>query len=152
MPRSTRKDLELKARLSPRARLYSLVPRSSQCPSMTTRALGFSLSHAAFARKISWASTDRLALSNSKRISSFSNISLALWILSLSSLSCSSLSSSSRMAACLSCSLFLASSSALLRASSSDITGSDSICFLPHEGAKKPTKIIRTRTRNVQFL
>jgi hypothetical protein len=56
------------------------------------------------------------------------------------------------MAASLSISFRLASSSARLRASSSDITGSELISFLPHEGAKKATKITRKKTRYVHFL
>jgi hypothetical protein len=56
------------------------------------------------------------------------------------------------MAACFSISLRRASSSACLRASSSDITGFELISFLPHEGTKKATKIISKIARNAQFL
>src|SRR6266849_335982 len=45
-----------RARRSPRARLYSFVPRSSQCPSMSTRSLPRVFSQAALASRVlaSW--------------------------------------------------------------------------------------------------
>src|SRR5262245_1293527 len=57
------------ARRSPRARLYSLVPRSSQCPSIRRRSLVFALSQAASHSRIC-ASSGRIAyLSKSKWMS-----------------------------------------------------------------------------------
>src|ERR1700730_9581205 len=40
------------ARRSPRARLYSLVPRSSQCPSISVSWSGWALSQAALASRV----------------------------------------------------------------------------------------------------
>src|SRR5688572_19120532 len=51
--------------------LYSAVPRSSQCPSICTRAPAFALSQSAFALKVARAGSDRAALSKSK-LTSFS--------------------------------------------------------------------------------
>src|SRR5712692_8933969 len=48
------------ARRSPRARLYSLVPRSSQCPSISASWSGWALSHAALASSV-LASPERIA-------------------------------------------------------------------------------------------
>src|SRR4029453_9467155 len=54
------------ARRSPRARLYSLVPRSSQCPSISTRFSAFDFSQEALASSV-FASSGRMSyLSNSK--------------------------------------------------------------------------------------
>src|SRR5581483_9143125 len=56
------------ARRSPSARLYSLVPRSSQWPSISTR-LSFDFSHAALASRV-FASLGRMSyLSKSKKTS-----------------------------------------------------------------------------------
>src|SRR6267378_4669447 len=57
------------ARRSPRARLYSLVPRSSQCPSISTRCSAFDFSQDALASSV-FASSGRMSyLSNSKKTS-----------------------------------------------------------------------------------
>src|SRR5215510_7006824 len=57
------------ARRSPRARLYSLVPRSSQCPSTRTSMLSCDFSQAALASSI-FASVGRMSyLSKSKKMS-----------------------------------------------------------------------------------
>src|SRR2546430_7867056 len=48
--------------------LYSVVPRSSQCPSISTGVAGFVLSHSAFAARV-FASSDRMSYwSKSKKI------------------------------------------------------------------------------------
>src|SRR5678816_770035 len=54
------------ARRSPRARLYSLVPRSSQCPSISTRLLALDLSHDALASSVLASSARMSYLSKSK--------------------------------------------------------------------------------------
>src|SRR5215510_10766018 len=65
-PRDTRYVCVAFARRSPRARLYSAVPRSSQWPSIKTSSLGLAVSQAAFASRI-FASPGRMsALSKSK--------------------------------------------------------------------------------------
>src|SRR5205823_14745485 len=65
-PRETRYSRAAPARRSPRARLYSAVPRSSQYPSIRTSMWGFALSHSALASRIV-ASSGRIAdLSKSK--------------------------------------------------------------------------------------
>src|SRR5215470_14658213 len=56
------------ARLSPRARLYSAVPRSSVLPSISTRLSPFDLSHAAFPSRILASPGRMLYLSKSKWI------------------------------------------------------------------------------------
>src|SRR5258705_6722716 len=57
------------ARRSPRARLYSLVPRLSQCPSISTRFSAFDFSQDALASSV-FASSGRMSyLSNSKKTS-----------------------------------------------------------------------------------
>ena len=57
------------ARRSPRARLYSLVPRSSQCPSISTRFSAFDFSQEALASSV-FASSGRMScLSYSKKMS-----------------------------------------------------------------------------------
>src|SRR4029450_7737376 len=57
------------ARRSPRARLYSLVPRSSQWPSISTRFSAFDLSHEALASSVLESSGRMSYLSNSKWMS-----------------------------------------------------------------------------------
>src|SRR5215813_11678130 len=52
MPRSARFAIADFARRSPRARLYSAVPRSSQCPSISTRFPELDFSQAALASRI----------------------------------------------------------------------------------------------------
>src|SRR5215831_5600486 len=56
------------ARLSPRARLYSAVPRSSVLPSISTRLSPFDLSHAEFPSRILASPGRMLYLSKSKWI------------------------------------------------------------------------------------
>src|SRR5215468_2368798 len=56
------------ARLSPRARLYSAVPRSSVLPSISTRLSPFDLSHVAFPSRILASPGRMLYLSKSKWI------------------------------------------------------------------------------------
>src|SRR5262250_613326 len=57
------------ARRSPRARLYSFVPRSSACPSISTRLLALDLSQLALASRV-LASSGRMSyLSKSKKMS-----------------------------------------------------------------------------------
>jgi len=58
-----------RARRSPSAVLYSLVPRSSQCPSMSSSCLGFALSHAALASRILASAGRTLERSKSKWMS-----------------------------------------------------------------------------------
>ena len=60
MPRDARYARVASARRSPSARLYSFVPRSSQCPSIRMRALGFSFSHPALVSRMR-ASAGRMA-------------------------------------------------------------------------------------------
>src|SRR4029453_7852320 len=57
------------ARRSPRARLYSLVPRPSQWPSISTRFSAFDLSHEALASSVLESSGRMSYLSNSKWMS-----------------------------------------------------------------------------------
>src|SRR5688572_7637454 len=57
------------ARRSPSARLYSLVPRSSQCPSMRTRLLALDFSHAALPSRIFASSARTSYRSKSKNTS-----------------------------------------------------------------------------------
>src|SRR4030095_3560175 len=54
------------ARRSPSARLYSLVPRSSQCPSMRTRLLALDFSHVALPSRVFASSARTSYLSKSK--------------------------------------------------------------------------------------
>ena len=63
MPKSTIKALADLARASPRARLYSFVPRSSQWPSMVTLTFELAFRNAAFLRSTSWACVVRDELS-----------------------------------------------------------------------------------------
>src|SRR6185312_9586076 len=59
IPSDERNSRAAWARFAPRARLYSLVPRSSQWPSISTRAEGLLLSQSAFARSVARASVLR---------------------------------------------------------------------------------------------
>src|SRR5581483_4269577 len=66
MPSDTRYVRAATARRSPRARLYSAVPRSSQCPSIVTVQVGYCLMTAALASSTARASAVRSLLSKSK--------------------------------------------------------------------------------------
>src|SRR5947199_2763655 len=66
MPTDTRYVRAATARRSPNARLYSAVPRSSQCPSIVTVQLGYFLRTAASASSTAWPAALTSALSSSK--------------------------------------------------------------------------------------
>src|SRR5881296_2571252 len=66
MPSAIRYARALTARRSPRARLYSAVPRSSQWPSIVTVQVPYFLSRVAFSFSVCCASGDSSSLSNSK--------------------------------------------------------------------------------------
>src|SRR5712692_1919283 len=69
MPRLTRYSFAACARLAPSARLYSLVPRSSQWPSISTRADGLAFSQSALVFNVARASGRKSKLSNAKKTS-----------------------------------------------------------------------------------
>src|SRR4051812_25705314 len=66
MPSDTRYARAAIARRSPKARLYSAVPRSSQCPSIVTDQLGYFFSSAALASSAFCEAALRSLLSSSK--------------------------------------------------------------------------------------
>src|SRR5262249_47620152 len=66
MPSATRYARAAAARRSPRARLYSAVPRSSQWPSTVTAQLAYFLSKPAFSSRTLWLVGPRSLLSSSK--------------------------------------------------------------------------------------
>src|SRR5688572_5868513 len=66
MPSDTRYVRAATARRSPRARLYSAVPRSSQCPSIVIAHVGYFFRTAAFACSISRPASLTSALSKAK--------------------------------------------------------------------------------------
>src|SRR3954454_6202568 len=66
MPSDTRYARAAAARRSPNARLYSAVPRSSQCPSMVTAQVPYRFNSAALASSARWPSGLKSLLSNSK--------------------------------------------------------------------------------------
>src|SRR5438132_10109171 len=66
MPTDTRYVRAATARRSPKARLYSAVPRSSQCPSIVTVQLGYFFRTAASASSAAWPAALTSALSSSK--------------------------------------------------------------------------------------
>src|SRR5438093_7123665 len=72
IPRDTRYARAVTARRSPNARLYSAVPRSSQCPSMVTAQVGYFFSTAAFSSSVFCAAPESWLLSNSN-ITGFSS-------------------------------------------------------------------------------
>src|SRR5688572_28810766 len=65
-PSDTRNVLTAMARRSPRARLYSGVPRSSQCPSMVTTQLEYFFSTSAFSAAVARPASSSSALSTPK--------------------------------------------------------------------------------------
>src|SRR5688572_29749580 len=65
-PSDTRNVLTATARRSPRARLYSGVPRSSQCPSMVTTQLEYFFSTSAFSAAVARPASSSSALSTPK--------------------------------------------------------------------------------------
>src|SRR5206468_9677003 len=67
MPSDTRYARAATERRSPNARLYSAVPRSSQCPSIVTAQVEYFFNVAALSSSARCASDDRSLLSKSKK-------------------------------------------------------------------------------------
>ena len=134
--------MALSARRSPRARLYSLVPRSSQCPSMVAVASASFISHSAFFLKIACASASRTALSNSKNISSDKNMFRAAAIRSASSWRrCSSIACCRANSSCFAFSAAASSSASCVK------EVSDRIVFFAHETVNRNPGITSTMAK-----